>query len=70
MYMHKLVGVMHEKGISQNAASKYLGISDVSFRKYLKTNGFTLKQAAELGDLLEIREPNEFMAIFFEKAVA
>lgn len=70
MYMHKLVGVMHEKGISQNAASRYLGISDVSFRKYLKTNGFTLKQAKELGELLEVRDPSEFMAIFFEREVA
>ena len=66
MYMHKLVGVMHEKGISQKAASRFLDISEVTFRKKIRTEGFTLKQAKQLGELLGINDPDNFVAVFLQ----
>ena len=66
MYMHKLVGVMHEKGVSQKAASRFLGISEVTLRKKIRTEGFTLKQAKQLGELLGINDPDGFVAVFLQ----
>ena len=69
MYMHKLEGLLREKKITRTAACDYLGITQPTFLKYIRTGGFTLKQAAELGELLDVRDPREFVSIFFEKAV-
>lgn len=66
MYMHKLVGLMREKGVSQKAASKFLDVSEVTFRKKIRTEGFTLKQAKLLGEYLEISDPSDLAAVFLQ----
>ena len=64
MYMHKFVGMLHEKKIPIRRLAIALDITEPTVRKYIKTHGFSLAQTMILADLLEIRNPDEICDIF------
>lgn len=56
MYMHTLHGLLREKKVSQQTASNYLGMSAPTFRKKMRTEGFTIREFKDLCELLDIED--------------